>query len=126
MGLKWNEMTEDLRASIESVLIKNSGPIDPTDVSRLWRACLGMDYKWSEQKEVAESLFSMFRIAFSNEHSFQRNSQTHFTLCIRGMAEAGVKWVGLPEEVQLAIFQGIENRSPVRFGTDELSRLFYG
>jgi hypothetical protein len=126
MGLKWNDIPEDLKVSMESVLIKNSGPMDPTDVFLLLKSCFVIDYKWYEKKEVADSIFSMFRIAISKEDSFQRNSQSQFAVYIHLMAEAGVEWVGLPEEVKLTIFQGIENRYPVRFGPGELSRLFYG
>jgi hypothetical protein len=126
MGLKWNEIPEDLRTSMESVLTKNSGPTDPTDVFHLLKSYFVMDYKWHEKKEVAESVFSMFRIAFSKEDSFEHNSQRRFASCFHVMAKTGLEWAGLPEEVKLTIFQGIENRSPVRFGPGELSRLFNG
>jgi hypothetical protein len=126
MGLKWSEISEDLKASIESVLSKNLGPMSTLDVFLLLKACSFMGYKLHDKKEVAESIFSMFRIAFSKEDSFERNSHSRFVSCINLMAKIGLEWAVAPEEMKLAVFQGIENRSPFRFTGVELSRLFQG
>jgi hypothetical protein len=126
IGLKWSDIPEGTKSSIESALINCSNQMDQRDMERLLKASGLLAYRFHERKNVASALFSVFRTLFSQVEPLQPGSQRSFPICIYNMTNAGVKLTVLPEDMKLAIFRNIEHRSPSAFKGPEISKLFYG
>jgi hypothetical protein len=122
MGLKWNKIPTGTKVSIESALMSNCQHMSQVDAFRLLTSLSLLCYEWHNQREL---ILSSFRTALAKEKSFSPESQKLFVSWVHNMAEAGVKWTDLPEDVNLIIFQGIEKCSAA-FGTKELAVLFHG
>jgi hypothetical protein len=125
MGWIWSDVALEKQTFIENFIMKQSD-LTGMDVSMILKAFFELDVPWNTNPKIKESLLTAIA-AIPKEEKEKNKGVTWRTPpnIIYFLAEAGVKWHELPNEVRKTFYKFIERDGAKLYHNELINNLFY-